>query len=143
MADGSKPESTPIYDKLVSEVATLECVHATLDALDEGGLVGSAEVTLLQSIERLQEIVNDISNIAMLSPKQLPPNRLCCADDPEVTLDSANRMMELINALDCNEGTSEFEMPESGASSLARLREMVQDALQHAADVRHVEANLN
>jgi hypothetical protein len=44
-------------------------------------------------------------------------------------------MMELINALDCNEGTSQFEMPASGVSAVARLREMVQDSIRYAADL--------
>jgi hypothetical protein len=43
----------------------------------------------------------------------IPANPMCHADAPDVTLNSAHAMMELIIALNCDDGASEFEMPES------------------------------
>jgi hypothetical protein len=73
----------------------------------------------------------------------IPTNPMCHAGDTFATLENAHIMMELINALDCNEGTSQFEMPVSGISSLGLLRKMVQDSIRYAADVGYGEANRN
>lgn len=59
-----RPESTPaekpVYDRLVTEVATLECVLATLVAFDmcdaEKPSIGSAELVLRESIKRLHRL---------------------------------------------------------------------------------------
>ena len=65
----------------------------------------------------------------------IPANPLCIEDDALDTLYTAHAMMELIDALDCNEGTSEFEMPKSGSGSVASLRKLVLDSMQYAADL--------
>jgi Lar family restriction alleviation protein len=64
-----------------------------------------------------------------------PPNPMCFADAPDVTLNSAHAMMELICALDCNFGTSQFDPPESIDITLAHMREMVRDAIKFAEEV--------
>jgi hypothetical protein len=151
----SNSQTETVYSDLVSEVATLECVHATLSEWDLAGQptgeeckIGSAELVLRQSIRRLNDIVRDVSNIAIVpgistAPGMaIPPNRLC-ATDRTVTLENAHSVMELVNALHCNEGTSRFEMPVSGISTLALLRKMVQDSIRYATDVGYCEANRN
>ncbi len=69
----------------------------------------------------------------------IPANPLCIEDDALDTLYTAHAMMELIDALDCNEGTSEFEMPKSGSGSVASLRKLVLDSMQYAADLGTAE----
>jgi hypothetical protein len=76
--------------------------------------------------------------IAHKSIAEVPANPLCRADDALGTLYGAHAMMELIEALDCNEGTSQFEMPETGRGSVARLRTLVQDSIKYAADLYEV-----
>jgi len=58
------------YDRLVSEIATLECVRATLSEwdlagqpTDDGCRIGSAELVLRQSITRLHELVGAVENM--------------------------------------------------------------------------------
>jgi hypothetical protein len=80
---------------------------------------------------------------AEVQGRVIPTNPMCHAGNALCTLENAHSMMELINALDCNEGTSQFEMPASGISTLALLRKMVQDSIRYAADVGYGEANRN
>jgi hypothetical protein len=64
-----KPES-PVYDRFVSELAALECVLATLERWDLSGRptgtgcqIGSAELTLRQTIARLHDLSGDVDDI--------------------------------------------------------------------------------
>jgi hypothetical protein len=76
--------------------------------------------------------------IARKAIAEIPANPLCVAEDALGTLHSAHAMMELVEALDCNEGTSQLEMPETGRGSVARLRTLVQDSIKYAADLYEV-----
>lgn len=65
IANGSR-----CYDSLVSEIATLECVYATLSEWDLAGQptgtgcrVGSAELVLLGTIERLHILVGTVESM--------------------------------------------------------------------------------
>jgi hypothetical protein len=54
-------DSTSCYERLVSELAHLSCVHSVLsEVAEESGDIGSAEIVLSQSIERLYAIAFDI-----------------------------------------------------------------------------------
>jgi hypothetical protein len=63
----TRVDTPDCYDPLVSEIATLECVLATLVAWDlsdgEKPSIGSAELVLRQSIERMHDIVHDVLTI--------------------------------------------------------------------------------
>ena len=70
----------------------------------------------------------------------IPANPLCHADAPIVTLNSAHAMMELIVALNCDDGASQFEMPESINVTLAHMRELVRDSIKYAEEVLYHDA---
>jgi hypothetical protein len=75
----SKPAAVPVparvdapdcYDPLVSEIATLECVLATLSEWDLAGQptgngchIASAELVLRDSIKRLHNLVGDVESM--------------------------------------------------------------------------------
>jgi hypothetical protein len=57
------------YDRLVSEIATIECVRATLsewdlsDRTDKDGNIANAELVLSESLKRLCDIVGDVESM--------------------------------------------------------------------------------
>jgi hypothetical protein len=64
------------YDRLVVQIATLECVRAALSEWDLSGRptdqtcrIGSAELVLLQSIEALHDITGDVCDVQSLIEK--------------------------------------------------------------------------
>jgi hypothetical protein len=66
-ARGDAPDC---YDPLVSEIAVLECVLATLSEWDLSGQptdhgchIGSAELVLRQSIKRLHNLCGDVESM--------------------------------------------------------------------------------
>jgi hypothetical protein len=67
------------YARLVSEIATLECVQATLSEWELAGQptghdchVGSAELVLCQLIRRLNELAGDVENMQDRLEKAAP-----------------------------------------------------------------------
>jgi hypothetical protein len=64
------PKVPSCYDSLVSEIATLECVQATLSEWDFAGQptgrdcrIGSAELVLRETIKRLHNLVGDVERL--------------------------------------------------------------------------------
>jgi hypothetical protein len=55
------------YDRLVSEIATLECVRAALSEVDspdnKSGNISSAELVLTQMIARLYRLSDDVMSM--------------------------------------------------------------------------------
>jgi hypothetical protein len=66
----------------------------------------------------------------------IPANPMC-VDDPFVTLNSAHALMELVIALDCDGGASQFEMPASIDVTLSHLRELVRDSIKYAEELSY------
>jgi len=60
----------------------------------------------------------------------IPANPLCEAGIALVTLENAQDVMQLIDAVESQES---FEMPDGGRSALAQLRQLVQDAVKYAS----------
>lgn len=143
------------YHRIFQVQGSIETAMKALDAEVEDNKFTSVFSALALATQTLTDIANQIEPPTILKnlsaadnakPATAPPdavlipaNPLCCADDALGTIYNAHNIMELIDALDCNEGTSEFEMPNSGRSSIALLRTLVLDSMQYAADLGEEE----
>jgi hypothetical protein len=141
------------YHRIFQVQGTIETAMKALDAEVDDDKFTSVFSALALATQTLTDIAHKIEPATVLkeataaerasageqmgTAELIPTNPLCYADDARGTLENAHTMMELINALDCNEGTSEFEMPVSGPATLGLLRKMVQDSIRYAADLSH------
>jgi hypothetical protein len=145
-ADADRLDSQ--YSRLLRVAGVVHTIRNAVESKDNEGQDHDL-VAMFDSLCVVEEMLIDIAgqseppallareaatSNAKVEGQAIPPNPMCLAGDALGTMESAHSMMELINALDCNEGTSEFEIPVSGASSVARLREMVEDSIRYAAE---------